>query len=909
LFQLGLCAVGLNGSEIPAQLPPELVPPSARDLDNSVDFLKRILENESRSRSPSSLDAPVSKLKGRSFNSTSAPGAGGRQDATVYKHEDYEPAGGFYTPASRRVDRDTVRSRNDEDSPAADLLDMKRQLENTAKMLDRAAEADASRTAEDEALDREMQDLRYRVNRVQEDLEYVSRGPRTAGKEEERRRLDRELLELMHKRLPEIERKIEDRERRREREKRQWEDARNKRNERHGRYDDRDDRYSTSVSSGQYSRERDDDRRYPRGPYSGDDRDGSFRRDRSRDGDYDRPRTPPARSPVPPPPPAASNLQPTASPRPTVSPAPNTKNMTPEERQAYLRAEAKRRIDARTQALGLTASVPSPVLDTTVEERLAREKKEAEEKARQAEKEAEDRERVRKERLEAAKALKEGKTDPATPTIVIGPTTPASTIQAKTIPGAKSRPPPPPLPRKAPTSRPSIVTQPPAPTAPPVLAARTQPTSSVAPKPPVAPPKPEIDPEEEKIRAREESLRKQREERAARLRQLEQEEEEARRAEEQYLARRQVLLNTKAQSPVNVTPPLRPVEEPVVSADPVPPPPPPQPSATFSPSIDKSSRNPFSRLMKDGGISVSANPSPPTNDQGPFPRSGPAAPAPPKSPTPVVVNTDYHTAPGDSDDEWDHIDEKVEDDSSDDEIRNSRDTRSKIAQQIFGTILPPARPQSAGVVSPTRSTSSGTAAFPPPVPSAPSIPSAAVLSTPVAPVAPAPPVAPPAAPPAPIAAAPPPGDVSALMRSIQGGLKLKKAQTVDRSAPAITGKVVGDQAPPPHINATPRPASPPRLLSEPQPASVPMSSNGSSTSSHRQSVDWYAGLAADQGAANHLPSMTEEDEQEVGGHEGNHAPIPQIQVEQHVVEADDDLLADVDRSVGMCPIFYYYTDR
>jgi actin cytoskeleton-regulatory complex protein PAN1 len=43
---------------------------------------------------------------------------------------------------------------------------MKRQLENTAMMLDCAAEVDASRTAEDEALDHELDDLKYQVKRV-----------------------------------------------------------------------------------------------------------------------------------------------------------------------------------------------------------------------------------------------------------------------------------------------------------------------------------------------------------------------------------------------------------------------------------------------------------------------------------------------------------------------------------------------------------------------------------------------------------------------------------------------------------------------------------------------------------------------------------------------------------------------
>jgi len=217
---MGLIYRRLNGNEVPDILPPELVPPSHRDLDESVDFIKGILKNDARDRSPAAFDpsAPQSKLKERSFNSTSAPGAGGRQDATVYKYTDESPPGGFYRPRSRHVDRSTIRTSNN-DSPSADLDDMKRQLENTAKMLDRTAAESASRTAEDDALDREMEDVRYRVKRIQEDLDYVSRGPRSTAKDDERRRLERELLGLMHERLPELERKIKDREERKKREK------------------------------------------------------------------------------------------------------------------------------------------------------------------------------------------------------------------------------------------------------------------------------------------------------------------------------------------------------------------------------------------------------------------------------------------------------------------------------------------------------------------------------------------------------------------------------------------------------------------------------------------------------------------------------------------------------------------
>ena len=153
-------------------------------------------------------------------------------------------------------------------------------------MLDRAVEVDASRAAEDEALDRELDDLKYRVKRVQEDLDYVSRGPRTSKKDEEKRKLERALLQLLHERVPEVERKIKARDERKEREKRQWQRDRDRANERFGKYDDKEDRYSSR-------RYDDDDRSYSRGSYDRSDKEydgGSYRRDRSRsrDRDYDR---------------------------------------------------------------------------------------------------------------------------------------------------------------------------------------------------------------------------------------------------------------------------------------------------------------------------------------------------------------------------------------------------------------------------------------------------------------------------------------------------------------------------------------------------------------------------------------------------------------------------------------------
>ena len=355
----------MNGNDIPDELPAELVPPSHRDLDTSVNFVKNLLQNEpSRTRSPSGLDSPVSRLPNRSLLSSNAPGAGGRQDATVYKHTDEEPVGGYYTPRSRHLDRSAVRASSDRDSPAADLSDMKRQLENTVRMLDRETEESALRTAEDDALDREMSDLKWEVQRVQEDLEYASRGPRSLRADEDRRRLERELLELMHERVPAVERKLAEREERRARQKRELDRERDRRNETFGRFNGRDrnrDRYgSSSRDAGSYDKDRGRDRDYRDDRSRDFDRNHSYRdRSRSWDRKYggERPRSPPTatRSPAPLTPPAPAHVvsnPPPAPPAPDKSPAVNVKNMTPEERRAFILAEAQHRTAERMAAMG-----------------------------------------------------------------------------------------------------------------------------------------------------------------------------------------------------------------------------------------------------------------------------------------------------------------------------------------------------------------------------------------------------------------------------------------------------------------------------------------------------------------------------------------------------------------------------
>ena len=889
------------------------MPASARDLNQSVDFLKDILKNETRTRSPGNFDDPISKLPTRSFHSDTARGAGGRQDATVYKHDDeYTPPGGVYQPRSRHIDRDTIRTRSDD--PTDDISVMKRQLENTAKMLDRTNEENAARTREDDELEREMSDLRYRIKRLQDDLDYVSRGPRSYTKDDERRKLERELLHLMHEKLPDLEKRIEENQARKDKEKREQVRDRDRRNDRFGRFSDRADEYSRRYDDGDryrssYSRDRsrESDRPrdgYDRKDYDGRDRDRDFDRNRDDDRDRDYRRPPPQDTRTPPPPPPPNPPQNSISQPPPVPPPPsstpaNMAKMTREERQAYIKAEAQRQIQERMKALGITTSASSPTIDTSVADRLAQEKKEAEEKVKAAERAEEERARARQERLANEKAIKEGRnlespsTTPVPPTpVVSAPAKPPAPPPPKT----RARPPPPP-------AKPSRPAAPPAPT----------PPAPVVLEPPL-PPQP--DPEEERIKRLEEESRKRREAMQARLRVLEEEEEVARKAEAQIEKRRQVLSNrTPVESPSTPVPPLPPTQpvQPVVQALP-PPASPPTPEPPQNVPTDKPSFNPFSRIKKEEpSTSITSSP-PVTTTAGstnPFFRSQtappPATPAPPPSTSPAPKHH-YNTADDDTDEDWGEVVEAYEDESSEDEFTSSRAKRTNLAEKFFGNILPPVRPQSAGpgtVESPRTPVhgSNISDAGPPPPPPAPAPPTFPPVD--IIPPPPGPPPPPPAQ--IPVQLPPPAGERSALLGAIQGGARLRKAVTNDRSGSAISGKVIGDATPPVHVNTTfslpsPPPAPAPTLGHGPEHSfsdsfNPPSMLSEGTKNSHRLSVDWYAGLAADHGASRTpgLSSMREEEEDIAPA---TVTPQPMFNVQDADEHVSTDVMDDVDRSVG-----------
>ncbi|GBC18369.1 uncharacterized protein OCT59_006422 [Rhizophagus irregularis] len=99
----------LNGYDVPTTLPPELVPPSSRELSESVNMIKNMLKSDSIHNSSIGLGTHTSGAnyaKSRSFNATPTIN---RNDATGYKHTDDE---NVYVSSSRYRVPSVPRSQN-----------------------------------------------------------------------------------------------------------------------------------------------------------------------------------------------------------------------------------------------------------------------------------------------------------------------------------------------------------------------------------------------------------------------------------------------------------------------------------------------------------------------------------------------------------------------------------------------------------------------------------------------------------------------------------------------------------------------------------------------------------------------------------------------------------------------------
>lgn len=340
----------LNGNEIPDELPSELIPSSTRDLSESVDFLKDLLKQDTHVRKSTALnlvepgsnkDTKYSESRSFYKNPVEREATSRPSDAIAYRHQDTDSAG--YRSRSRHLDRREVSFNGQ--VAAESLGEMKRQLEKTQRMLERTD----LRDEEDHDLQNEMEDVQFAIRRLQDDIEYYNRkeGPH-AG--EQRRKAERTLMQLLHERLPQLERRLE---------RRQNKD------------------YQRGA---QESRQRDE-------------------RNNDRYAHLREPATKPTASvQVTPQEQDVTKMETSKNP-PTLS-APAAK-LSPSERDAWIRSEAQRRVQERMRMLGVGGGPVDkmPSVDVSVEQRLAAERSEAEARAAQADKEAKEREEARKARM------------------------------------------------------------------------------------------------------------------------------------------------------------------------------------------------------------------------------------------------------------------------------------------------------------------------------------------------------------------------------------------------------------------------------------------------------------------------------------------------------------------------------
>lgn len=195
----------LNGYPIPNRLPPELVPPSTRNLNDSIGTMKSLLSQDAESRKASGAflqpqKTGVSYLKEHSFRGGATTPGVGRKDATMFKNND--EAVGYRSSARRRVGNNgrtpspAASSQASEDELSVEQL--RKKIRETKVMLDAVDFQDESRVEEDATLDRrdrrEAESLMDRIRHAQDDIDtHPNASFRHLNSGTERRSLRRQL--------------------------------------------------------------------------------------------------------------------------------------------------------------------------------------------------------------------------------------------------------------------------------------------------------------------------------------------------------------------------------------------------------------------------------------------------------------------------------------------------------------------------------------------------------------------------------------------------------------------------------------------------------------------------------------------------------------------------------------------
>ena len=208
----------LNGYPVPSRLPPELVPPSTRTLNESIGTVKSLLSQDAENRKVSGAflqqqKTGVSYLKDHSFRGGATSPGVGRKDATLFKNNDEFV--GYKSSARRRVGNDgrtpspapsSQASERSEDELTPEQL--KKKIREAKVMLDAVDFRDQSRAEEEDVLDRrdrrEAENLMDQIRRIQDDIDVNPNAAlRHVDTGAERRSLRRQL-QAYQDQIPEV---------------------------------------------------------------------------------------------------------------------------------------------------------------------------------------------------------------------------------------------------------------------------------------------------------------------------------------------------------------------------------------------------------------------------------------------------------------------------------------------------------------------------------------------------------------------------------------------------------------------------------------------------------------------------------------------------------------------------------
>ncbi|KAI9166868.1 Actin cytoskeleton-regulatory complex protein PAN1 [Paramyrothecium foliicola] len=204
----------LNGYPLPNTLPPELVPPSTRNFSQSIGTIKSMLHQESdfRKNSGAALlpqKTGVSYMKNRSFRGDAGVAAPGRKDATVFRNDDEEF--GYKSSARRRVGNNSPRPESPASVTSNDDLtldQLRKKIKEKQVLLDAMDFTDEKNAEEDDILDRrdrkEAEELYRRIRRIQNDIDsHPDAALATGDSDAERRAMKRQLQNLTDK-IPDL---------------------------------------------------------------------------------------------------------------------------------------------------------------------------------------------------------------------------------------------------------------------------------------------------------------------------------------------------------------------------------------------------------------------------------------------------------------------------------------------------------------------------------------------------------------------------------------------------------------------------------------------------------------------------------------------------------------------------------